>query len=115
MKINRKDYILIAGEDFTIEIWHFIKGEMRRIKAIRMPEEARVRSMVYLEKYKMIVTTHFTQEIRFWKFSSGKEECRLDVGMDECFYTFLIKDKNALGVIAGDKEFIKIVQLYQLV
>jgi len=85
---------------------------MRRLKVIRMPKGLLTQSMGYLENEKMIVTTHYTQEIRLWRLLSGKLECTLDVGMTECFYSFVMKGENAFGVVGWKQNIIKIVRLY---
>ena len=109
--INKKDFMLTAKYGSTVEVWHLTKGRMRRLKVIQMQEEIEVYCTVYFENYKMVATVHGTEEVRFWRLFSGKLEWRLDVEMNECFHSFLMKDKNAMGVVDWGPKLIKIVQL----
>jgi len=94
--ISRKEYVLTVGADCKIRIRHLLKGKLKPLKTFQTGE--RVFSMVYLEDYKMLVTTHNTQSIKFWKFPSGRLESRLDLKMANCYGIFFMKDKNCLGV-----------------
>ena len=110
--IYGKEYIA-AGSGSTIEIWHLIKGKMRRAKVVWTREE--VKGMVYLENYKMIATTHNTQEVRFWRLPSGKLEHTFHGSMRKYGNIFYMKEQNALGVASLGLNIIEIIQLHPLV
>jgi len=108
--INGKEYILAAGCDNKIRIWHIIKGRMRLLKAIQMKET--VSSMVYLEDYKMLAMAHNMNYLRFLQLPCGKLEARVDVELESCTNVFLLKGKNALEVASMAGDIINIVQLH---
>ena len=112
--MNKKDFMLTIGGDFTIELWHLTKGKMRRVKVFQLQEELEVEGIIYLENYKIFATVHATEEIRFFGLFSGKLERILDIGLKESLYTFLMKDKNAIGVVGFEQNLVKIVQLHSI-
>jgi len=109
MTINGKELIVTTESDAKIRIWHFLKGRMRLLRVIQTKEK--VSRMIYLDEYKMIATTHLTQEIKFFRLESGKLEGTLDVKMGNLYSIFLMKNKNSFGVASFSENMIKIVQL----
>jgi len=91
IRISQREYTTVVGGDYTIKIWHLFKGKMRKLKVI--PTGDQVYCMVYLENYKMLVTTHQTQSIKFWRFPSGRYVSKIDVKMRSCYGVFLMKNK----------------------
>jgi len=108
--INKKEYIITGGNDHTIKIWHFIKGKMRLLKVIQNNED--VSTIVYLENYKMIASTHHRDYIKFFKMPFGTLEKTLPLGLNKARNIFLMKDKNLLGVADLTRNVIKVVQLH---
>jgi len=109
-RINGKEYIITAGLDRTMRIWHFVKGKMRLLRVIKT--EDIVCRIVYLEKYQMIVATFRKNYVKFWRFVSGKLELKLIMGKQQYAEIFLIKEKNTLGLLSSQSNLIKLVPLY---
>jgi len=110
VKISGKEYIVTGGNDHTIKIWHFVKGKMRLLKVIQNNED--VSTIVYLENYKMIASTHHRDYIKFFKMPFGTLEKTLPLGLNKARNIFLMKDKNLLGVADLTRNVIKMVQLH---
>jgi len=111
LTIKGKDFIVTAGYDEKIQIWHLTKGKMKKLKGFSVQEG--VVGMVYLENYKMLAVTFTGSSLKFFRFPSGKLESTLGLGMKYCQNIFLMKDKNALGVAGSNKNIVKIIQLHK--
>ena len=110
VKIDGKDYIVTGGNDHTIKIWHLNKGKMRMLKVIQNTED--ISTIVYLENYKMIASTHHRDFVKFFKLPMGTLEATLPLGLGKVRNIFLMKDKNMLGVGDLAKNVLKIIQLH---
>ena len=109
MTINGKEYLITAGYDFPLRIWHFSKGKIKLLKVIQMGE--RSHDVAYLENYKMLATTYKGLELRFLKFPSGRLESSVYLlNQQLCLGIFLILDKNILGVPSYSENKINIVK-----
>jgi len=110
VNINGKEYLITGGNDHTIKIWHLYKGKMRLLKVIQNNED--VSTIVYLENYQMIASTHHRDYIKFFKLPLGTLEATLPLGLNKARNIFLMKDKNLLGVADLTRNVIKVVQLH---
>jgi len=104
-----KEYVITATQDNTLKIWALVKGKMRILKVIQT--ENAVKSLVYLESYKMIVTGDQSDQISFWRFLSGKLEKTVSLSKSDTHRLFLMKGKNMLGVVPQKNNEIKFIQL----
>jgi len=109
MVVNGKEYIITAGFDRAIKIWHMYKGKIRLLKVIRIEEG--IGSMICLEDYKMIATTHGKKYVKFFGLLSGKLEKNFDGEMPSAVNMFLMKDKDMLGVSDSYLNVIKMIKL----
>jgi len=73
----------------------------------------KIGGFVYLENYKMIVTTggYESYAIKFWSLTSGKLEKMLHLEQGERFSLFLMKDKNMIGIPRRRTNLIEFIQL----
>jgi len=110
VNIKGKEYIITGGNDHTIKIWHILRGRLRLLKVIQNNED--VSTIVYLENYQMIASTHHKDYIKFFKVPSGKLEATINLGLTKARNIFLMKDKNKLGVADLTRNVIKMVQLH---
>ena len=61
----------------------------------------------------MIATTHANESIKFWSLFSGELKHVYSSSKQASFTNaFLIKEKNALGVIDWRRKVIEIIQLH---
>jgi len=110
IKIKGKEYIITAGNDKTIKIWHIMKGRLRLLKVIQSNDS--VSTFVYLENYQMIASTHHQDYVKFFKLPHGKLEATVNLRMEKARNIFLMKDKNIIGVANLTRNVIKMVQLH---
>jgi len=108
--VDRKEYVVTSSEDWTVKIWHLIKGRMRLLKVIPLPGEPH--SLVYLENYKMIVTAYASGCMQFFRFPSMKMERTVDLVNSGVYHLFLMKDKNMIGATNQNGESIEFIQLH---
>jgi len=107
--VNGNVFIIASGTDGKIRIWNLVKGKMKLLKIIEIGEIVYV--FAYLEKYKMIVTSHQKEYIKFWNLFSGKLEWTYNSELLKIKGIFLMNDKDAIGVADSQTNKIEIVQL----
>ena len=110
VNIKGKEYIITGGNDHTIKIWHTLRGRLRLLKVIQNNED--VSTIVYLENYQMIASTHHKDYIKFFKLPHGKLEATVNLGLTKARNIFLMKDKNIIGVANLTQGMTKMVQLH---
>jgi len=110
INVKGKEYILTGGNDHTMKIWQLIKGKIRLVKTVQTTED--VSTIVYLEEYQMIATTHHRDFVKFWSLPHIKLEHTLTLGLNKARNIFHMKDKNFLGVADLSRNFIKVIQLH---
>jgi len=110
VNVKGKEYIVTGGNDHTIKLWQIIKGRLRLVRVITTTED--VSTIVYLEEYQMLATTHHRDFVRFWKLPYGKLESTLSLGLNKARNIFPMKDKNMLGVADLSKNLLKVIQLH---
>jgi len=110
INIKGKEYILTGGNDHTMKIWHLVRGKVKLIKTVQTTED--VSTIVYLEDYQMIATTHHRDFVKFWSLPFIKLEHTLTLGLNKARNIFHMKDKNLLGVADLSRNFIKVIQLH---
>ena len=108
--VNGKEYVVAAGEDQTVRIWHLVKGRVRLLKVIHNKSE--FCSLICLENYKMIATSCKDNSLRFWRFPSMKLEKVVSLS-EGAFHLFLVKEKNMIGVTNENESKIEFVQLHR--
>jgi len=108
--LNGNECLITGGNDQTIKVWSFYKGKLRLLKTIPLNEN--VSNIIYLENYKMIVTTHHKNYVKFFRIPSGMIQTTLELDVVKARSIFLLKDKNLLGVADLVKNCINIVQLH---
>jgi len=110
VNVKGKEYIVTGGNDHTIKLWQILKGKLRLVRVITTTED--VSTIVYLEEYQMLATTHHRDFVRFWKLPYGKLESTLSLGLNKARNIFPMKDKNMLGVADLSKNLLKVIQLH---
>jgi WD40 repeat protein len=110
VNVKGKEYIVTGGNDHTIKLWQVIKGRLRLVRVITTTED--VSTIVYLEEYQMLATTHHRDFVRFWKLPYGKLESTLSLGLNKARNIFPMKDKNMLGVADLSRNLLKVIQLH---
>jgi len=107
--INKKEYIVTASQDWTVKIWHLLKGRMRLLRVIYC-EESNL-SMVYLENYKMIALASGSDSVKFFRLFSWKLEGTVSLSKDNTRSLFLMKEKNMIGTTSFAHSSIELIQL----
>jgi len=111
MNVNGKEYIMTAGHDRSVKIWHLVKGRMRLLRVIYSEEY--FSSVVYFENYKLIaIARKRSNEIKFLRFPSGKLESAVFVRKDDNIHgLFLMKEENMIGATSLKSDVIEFIQL----
>jgi len=104
--LNEKEYVVTLVGDYTVRIWHLVKGRMRLLKVIRMGDAPR--SLVYLENYKMIAIGCQSNYVKFFRFPWMRLE--RTVYLSECGAHFLFFEGEEFSW--GDKREEKLNRIY---
>ena len=107
--INGKEYVITAGQEGAVKIWHLIKGRMRLLRVIWTEEIPY--SVVYLEYYRRIAIASECNYVRFFSLPCGRLESTVYLSEDDTHSLFLMKEKNMIGVMSYNDSSIEFIQL----
>lgn len=65
--IGNINYIATAGTDRTIKLWVLKHHKFKLLKQTKIPFNYEISCMIYLSKYRLLVTSHHRDDIMFWK------------------------------------------------